>query len=59
MTSSLGGEVDTFYDALLAGQSGVSLIEGFDTGNYSTQARSVPPNPIHRCSQKLRHPKRA
>ncbi len=57
MTSSLGGEVDEFYDALLAGRSGVSLIEGFDTDKYSTQARSVPP-PASTVADKIcQHPK--
>mmetsp|Transcript_7932 Transcript_7932/g.23402 ORF Transcript_7932/g.23402 Transcript_7932/m.23402 type:complete len:485 (+) Transcript_7932:240-1694(+) len=37
VTSSVGNEVDTFYDSLLAGTSGVSRIEGFDTEKYSTQ----------------------
>lgn len=37
VTSSLGCEVDQFYDALLAGQSGISRIQGFDTEGYSTQ----------------------
>jgi len=37
LVSPLGHEVDTFYNALLAGQSGISRIEGFDTADFSTQ----------------------
>ena len=31
VVTPLGHEVDTFYDNLLEGRSGISLIEGFDT----------------------------
>ena len=30
-------QVDEFYGALLEGRSGVSLIEGFDAGDFSTR----------------------
>ena len=32
VVSPLGHEVDTFYNSLLEGKSGVDLIESFDTG---------------------------
>lgn len=41
VTSSLGHEVGTFYDNLLAGKSGVSAIERFPTDGYSTQVGST------------------
>nr|QKY14950.1 3-oxoacyl-[acyl-carrier-protein] synthase i isoform b (FABH) [Polytomella parva] len=37
VVSSLGHEVNEFYNNLLAGKSGVSLIESFDTKDYSTR----------------------
>lgn len=37
VTSSLGHEVGTFYDNLLAGKSGVSRIERFPIDAFSTQ----------------------
>lgn len=37
VTSSLGHDPATFYDNLLAGKSGVSVIERFPTDGYSTQ----------------------
>lgn len=37
VTSSLGHEVGTFYDNLLAGKSGVSRIERFPIDSFGTQ----------------------
>ncbi|PSC74659.1 3-oxoacyl-[acyl-carrier] synthase chloroplastic isoform B [Micractinium conductrix] len=37
VVSSLGHDPDTFYNNLLAGKSGVSLIEGWDTSDFSTR----------------------
>lgn len=37
VVSCLGHDPDTFYDALLAGTSGVSAIEGWDTADFSTK----------------------
>ena len=37
VVSSLGHETDEFYGNLLAGKSGISLIESFDTSDFSTQ----------------------
>ena len=36
VVSCLGHTADEFYDNLLAGKSGVSLIEGFDASDYPT-----------------------
>jgi len=35
--TSLGTDLDTFWNSLLAGKSGVSLIEAFDTTDYPTK----------------------
>ena len=35
--SSLGTDLNTFWNALLAGKSGVSLVEAFDTTEYPTK----------------------
>lgn len=35
--TSLGADLDTFWNSLLAGKSGVSLIEAFDTTDYPTK----------------------
>lgn len=37
VVSPLGHEVDTFYNSLLEGKSGVDLIESFDTGDFTTK----------------------
>lgn len=37
VVSSLGHETDEFYGNLLAGKSGISLIESFDASDFSTQ----------------------
>lgn len=37
VVSSVGHEPDEFYNNLLAGQSGISLIEGFDASDYTTR----------------------
>ena len=37
VVSCLGHDPDTFYNALLAGQSGVKAIEGWDTTDFSTK----------------------
>lgn len=42
VTSSLGHEVGTFYDNLLAGRSGVSRIERFPIDTFSTQVGGPP-----------------
>ena len=36
VVSPVGHEVDTFYNSLLEGKSGVELIESFDTGELDT-----------------------
>ena len=37
IASVFGNDPDTFYDALLAGRSGISLIDRFDTTDYPTR----------------------
>lgn len=37
VVSSLGHDPTEFYNNLLAGKSGISLIEGFDTGDFTTR----------------------
>ncbi|MEK0313311.1 beta-ketoacyl-ACP synthase II [Cohnella sp. 56] len=37
VVSSLGTDLNTFWDNLLSGKSGVSLIEAFDTADYPTK----------------------
>ena len=37
IASVFGNDPDTFYDALLAGKSGISLIDRFDTTDYPTR----------------------
>lgn len=37
VVSSLGHDPTEFYDNLLAGKSGISLIEGFDASDYTTR----------------------
>ncbi|MDI4646286.1 beta-ketoacyl-ACP synthase II [Cohnella hashimotonis] len=37
VVTSLGTDLNTFWDSLLAGKSGVSLIEAFDTADYPTK----------------------
>jgi 3-oxoacyl-[acyl-carrier-protein] synthase II len=36
IVSCFGNDVDTFYDSLLEGKSGVSYIDRFNASNYST-----------------------
>ncbi|CAI6024820.1 beta-ketoacyl-ACP synthase II [Cohnella sp. JJ-181] len=37
VVTSLGTDLDTFWNSLLSGKSGVSLIEAFDTADYPTK----------------------
>lgn len=37
VVTSLGSNVDEFYSNLLAGKSGVSMIEGWDTSAWTGQ----------------------
>jgi 3-oxoacyl-[acyl-carrier-protein] synthase II len=37
VVSSLGHDLDTFFDNLCAGKSGISTIEAFDASGWSTQ----------------------
>ncbi|MFC5702197.1 beta-ketoacyl-ACP synthase II [Cohnella faecalis] len=37
VVTSLGTDLNTFWDNILAGKSGVSLIEAFDTADYTTK----------------------
>ena len=37
LITSLGQEVETFWKRLLAGESGISRIQGFDVSEYSAQ----------------------
>lgn len=37
VVTSLGTDLNTFWDSLLSGKSGVSLIEAFDTADYPTK----------------------
>ncbi|CAH1440736.1 unnamed protein product [Lactuca virosa] len=37
LVSVFGNDVDTYYDRLLAGESGISLIDRFDTSNLPTR----------------------
>ncbi|KAL4457347.1 hypothetical protein ABPG75_012212 [Micractinium tetrahymenae] len=37
VVSSLGHDADEFYNNLLAGKSGISMIEGWDTSDFSTR----------------------
>eukprot|EP00955_Chlamydomonas_euryale_P082304 363696-Chlamydomonas_euryale.AAC.19 len=37
VVSPLGHEHGEFYDNLLAGKSGISMIEGFDASSYTTR----------------------
>lgn len=37
IASVFGNDPDTFYDALLAGKSGIGMIERFDTSEYPTR----------------------
>ncbi|MFD2333125.1 beta-ketoacyl-ACP synthase II [Cohnella sp. GCM10020058] len=37
VVTSLGTDLNTFWDSLLAGKSGVSMIEAFDTADYPTK----------------------
>ncbi|MBM6385301.1 MAG: beta-ketoacyl-ACP synthase II [Paenibacillus sp.] len=41
IVSPLGNDVDTFWNGLVKGQSGVSLIESFDTTSYKTKMAGV------------------
>lgn len=37
LVSVFGNEIDTFYDKLLQGESGISLIDRFDASSYSVR----------------------
>lgn len=37
LVSVFGSDIDTFYNKLLEGQSGISLIDRFDTSKFSVQ----------------------
>jgi len=37
IASVFGNNVDTFYDRLLAGESGITAIDRFDTSEYPTR----------------------
>jgi 3-oxoacyl-(acyl-carrier-protein) synthase len=37
VVSSIGQDLDTFFNSLCAGKSGISLIESFDVTDWSTQ----------------------
>lgn len=37
VVSSIGQDLDTFFDSLCAGKSGISRIESFDVTDWSTQ----------------------
>lgn len=41
IVSPLGNDVDTFWNGLVKGQSGISLIESFDTTSYKTKMAGV------------------
>lgn len=41
VVSSLGHTADEFYNNLLAGKSGISMIEGWDTGAGQSECQNV------------------
>jgi 3-oxoacyl-[acyl-carrier-protein] synthase II len=38
--TSLGKDLETFWDSLMSGKSGVSLVEAFDVSDYTTRIAS-------------------
>lgn len=38
--TSLGKDLETFWDNLMSGKSGVSMVEAFDVSEYTTQIAS-------------------